>query len=66
MLIVTLKEGLTIDRALKILKGKVAKTKMVKELRSRQEFVKPSVVRRNEIKKAIYIQKLKQKEEEDK
>jgi len=66
MLVVTLKDGLTIDRALKILKGKVAKTRMVKELRGRQEFVKPSVVRRNEIKKAIYIQKLKQKEEEDK
>jgi small subunit ribosomal protein S21 len=66
MLIVTLKDGITIDRALKILKGKVAKTRMVKELRDRQEFVKPSVARRNEVKKAIYIQKLKQEEDKDK
>jgi len=63
MLIVTLKNGLTIDRALKILKGKVAKTKQMKELKDRQEYVKPSAERRNQIKKAIYIQKLKQEEE---
>lgn len=66
MLIVTMKENITIDRALKMLKNKVVKTKQVKELRRRQEFVKPSVERRDEIKNAIYIQKLKQKEEDDK
>ena len=66
MLIVELKNNLTIDRALKIMKSKVAKTKMVKQLRDRQSYVKPSVARRTEIQKAIYIQKLRQEEEEDK
>ncbi len=66
MLIVELKNGLTIDRALKILKGKVAKTKMVKQLRDRQAYVKPSVARRAEIQKAIYIQGLRKEEEDDK
>jgi small subunit ribosomal protein S21 len=65
MLIVTIKDGLTIDRALKILKNKVSKTKQNKELRDRQEFVKPSVKRRLEIQKAIYIQKLRDKEEKN-
>jgi small subunit ribosomal protein S21 len=64
MLIVQVKEGLTIDRALKILKNKVAKTKQNKEIRDRQEFVKPSVKRRMEIKRAIYVQKLKDSEED--
>ena len=63
MLIVTVKEGITIDRALKMLKNKVARTKQNKELRDRQEFVKPSVKRRMEIQKAIYIQKLRDEEE---
>jgi len=65
MLIVELKNGLTIDRALKILKGKVAKTKQLKQLRDRQAYVKPSVERRDELKKAAYIQKLRQEEEEN-
>jgi small subunit ribosomal protein S21 len=63
MLIVTVNEKTTIDRALKIMKSKVAKTKIMKELRERQEYVKPSIRRRDEIKKAIHIQKLKEKEE---
>lgn len=62
MFIVNLKDGLTIDRALKILKGKVAKTGMIKALRDRESYVKPSIKRREEIRKAIYIQKLKQEE----
>ena len=66
MLIVELKNGLTIDRALKILKGKVARTKQVKQLRDRQAYVKPSVAKRVEIQKAVYIQKLRQEEENDK
>jgi len=65
MLIVTLKDGLTIDRALKILKGKVAKTKQLRELRNRQAYVKPSAERRDEIKKAIYIQKIRDEEQKN-
>ena len=66
MLIVQIKDNVTIDRALKILKNKVAKTKQVKLLRTRQAFIKPSEERRAEIKKAIYVQKMKQDEEHDK
>lgn len=55
-------KDISIDRALKILKNKVVKTGMLKELRSRQEFVKKSVKRREQIKKAIYIQQLRDEE----
>jgi small subunit ribosomal protein S21 len=63
MIIVPVKEGENIERALKKFKRKFEKTGTVKELRGRQEFTKPSVTRREEIKHAIYIQKLQQKEE---
>lgn len=62
MLIVQLKDGISIDRALKILKNKVAKTKQVKKLRDKQEYKKPSVLKREEKLKAIYIQQLKNQE----
>jgi small subunit ribosomal protein S21 len=63
MIIVPLKEGENIERALKKFKRKFEKTGIVKELRNRQEFTKPSVKRREQVKKAVYIQKLQQKEE---
>lgn len=63
MIIVPVKEGENIDRALKRFKRKFEKTGVVKELRSRQAFTKPSVERREEIKKAAYIQKLREAEE---
>ncbi|HEX3006346.1 MAG TPA: 30S ribosomal protein S21 [Bacteroidales bacterium] len=63
MIIVPVKEGENIERALKKFKRKFEKTGTVKELRGRQEFTKPSVTRREQIKHAIYIQKLQQKEE---
>jgi len=65
MIKVQLKNGVNIDRALKILKNKVAKTKQLKELRDRQAYVKPSDKRREEIKKAIYIQNLKQQDQDN-
>lgn len=43
-----------LEKALKVLKGKVQKTKMVQELRSRQEYTKPSEKRRAVVKNAIY------------
>lgn len=46
-----------IDAALKKLKRKVDKTKMMKELRSRKEFIKPTDKRRNEQGRAEYINK---------
>jgi small subunit ribosomal protein S21 len=63
MIIVPVKEGENIERALKKFKRKFEKTGIIKELRYRQEFTKPSVVRREEVKKAIYIQNLQQTEE---
>jgi len=54
MIIVPIKENETIDKALKKFKKKFEKTGIVKQLRSRQAFEKPSVTRRTEIKKAIY------------
>ncbi|MDT8402831.1 MAG: 30S ribosomal protein S21 [Bacteroidales bacterium] len=63
MIIVPVKEGENIDRALKKFKRKFEKTGVVRELRSRQAYVKPSVQRREEVKKAIYIQKLQEGEE---
>jgi small subunit ribosomal protein S21 len=63
MIIVPVKEGESIDRALKKLKRKFEKTGVVKELRERQKFTKPSVKRREVVNKAIYIQQLHQSEE---
>lgn len=63
MLIVPVKEGENIERALKKFKKKFERTGTVKELRSRQHFTKPSVERREEIKKAIYKEKLQREDE---
>jgi small subunit ribosomal protein S21 len=63
MIIVPVKEGENIERALKKFKRKFEKTGVVKELRSRQAFKKPSEVRREEIKRAVYVQNLQQTEE---
>ena len=45
-----------INQALKELKGKVHKSRMMIELRDRQEYVKSSVKRRKEIQRAIHKQ----------
>lgn len=58
MIVVPVKDGETIDRALKKLKRKFEKTGVVKELRNRQKFTKPSVVKREQKLKAIYIQQM--------
>ena len=64
MIIVPIKDGENVDRALKKLKRKFEKTGVVKELRSRQKFTKKSVLVREQRLKAIYVQKLREKEEE--
>ncbi len=58
MIIVPVKEGENIDKALKKLKRKFEKTGVLKELRNRQKFTKPSVVRREQRLKAIYVQQM--------
>ena len=65
MFIVKIDNKVNLERALKILKNKVVKTGMIKNLRSRQEFVKKSEVRREEVRKAIYIQKLKEEQSDN-
>lgn len=59
MLIIPIKDGENIDRALKRYKRKFDKTGVVRQLRSRQQFTKPSVTRRAVVQKAQYIQRLK-------
>lgn len=60
MIIINIKDGESLDRALKRFKKKFEKTGVLKELRSRQAYEKKSVVRRIEVKKARYIQGLNQ------
>ena len=58
MLIVEVTENETIDRALKKYKRKFNQAGVLKELRKRKHFVKPSVKRRAEVLKAVYKQKM--------
>lgn len=60
MIIVNVKEGESLDRALKRFKKKFEKTGVLRELRARQAYEKKSVARRTQVKKAIYKQGLNQ------
>lgn len=62
MLIVPVKEGESIERALKKYKKKYDKTGVVKELRKRREYIKPTVVKRQAMIKAVYKQKMQSQE----
>jgi small subunit ribosomal protein S21 len=59
MIIVNIKPGDTLERALKTLKSKVIKTKQNQKLNERREYTKKSVVKRTQILKAKYIQNKK-------
>ena len=63
MIIVQVKEGENIERALKKFKRKFEKTGVVKELRNRQAFEKPSVTNRKKMMKAVYVQQMHQNED---
>ncbi|CAM1346146.1 30S ribosomal protein S21 [Tenacibaculum crassostreae] len=54
MLIIPVKEGENIDRALKRYKRKYRNTKVLQEIRERKEYTKPSVAKRAQLKKAQY------------
>lgn len=54
MLIIEVKNGETIDKALRRYKRKSRDTKVIRELRSRKQFAKPSVKRRAQKLKAVY------------
>jgi len=59
MLIIPIKDGENIDRALKRYKRKFDKTGTVRQLRARTAFIKPSVINRMKFQKAAYIQNMR-------
>jgi small subunit ribosomal protein S21 len=59
MIIIDLAKERNIESALRTYKQKVQKTKQIQKLRERQQFVKPSVNRRKEVLKAVYVQQIK-------
>ena len=59
MIIIDLTKERIIESALRTYKQKVQKTKQIQKLRERQQFVKPSVNRRKEVLKAVYVQQIK-------
>ncbi len=63
MLIIPVKDGESIERALKKYKRKYDKTGVVRQLRARQQFTKPSVLKRQKMSRAIYKQALAAQEE---
>lgn len=63
MIIIPVKEGENIDRALKRFKRKFEKTGIMKEIRSRQQFVKKCESHRQMMIKAAYVQKLRHEAE---
>ena len=64
MIVVPIKEGENIERALKKFKRKFEKTGAIRELRARKNFEKPSVIKRMALQKAIYVQKLRLQEDQ--
>lgn len=63
MLVIPVKDGEPIDRALKRYKRKFDKTRVVRSLRDRQQFVKPSVTKRQQLQRAAHKQRLASQEE---
>ena len=63
MIIVPVKDGENIERALKKFKRKFEKIGVIKELRARQQYNKPSVLKRLKMEHAIYVQQLRANEE---
>ncbi len=62
MLSIPVKEGENIDRALKRFKKKFERTGVMRQLRSRKQFDKPSVKNREMMKKAVYTNKIRNEE----
>ena len=58
MIIVPVKEGENIEKALKKFKRKFEKTGIVREQKKKKTFEKPSVKKRAQLQKAIYVQHL--------
>ena len=56
MIIINLEKEKNIETALRTYKNKVQKTKQIQKLRERQVFIKPSVKKRTDRLKAIYLE----------
>ena len=63
MIIMPVKEGENIEKALKKFKRKYERTGVLKELRRRLYFFLPSVAKRIAMQHAIYVEKLHRDEE---
>ncbi len=63
MIIMPVKEGENIERALKKFKRKYERTGVLKELRARQYFTKPSVIKRKAMAHAVYVENMQREEE---
>lgn len=63
MIIVPVKDGENIEKALKKFKRKFEKTGVMKELRARQQYDKPSVIKRLKMEHAVYMQQLHRDDE---
>ncbi len=63
MLIIPVKEGENIERALKKFKKKFDRTGVIKELRARQQFTKPSIINRQQKLKAVYANHMRNEQE---
>lgn len=63
MIIVPVKENENIERALKKFKRKSEKTGVIKEVRTRKQFDKPSVLKRIKMQRAVYVNKLRTAED---
>lgn len=63
MLIIPIKEGENIDRALKRYKRKFDKTGVKRQLQVRKQFTKPSVEKRTQVQRAQYIQRLRSQQD---
>ena len=59
MIIIKLDKNISIEKALRLYKSKLIKIKQNNELISRKKFEKKSVIKRKQILKEKYIQKLK-------
>ena len=64
MIIVPVKDGESIEKALKKFKRKFEKTRAIRELRARKTFLKPSVKKRMQMQKAIYVQQMQLQDEQ--
>ena len=63
MIIMPVKEGENIERALKKFKRKYERTGVLKELRRRQYFTKPSIAKREAMMHAVYVEHMYRNEE---